>query len=50
MHNILQTEMPEMATKLLSLAHLDGMPLTARWVVDAIGDGAITAGEEGKNG
>lgn len=35
-HNILQTEMPEMATKLVSLAHLDGMPLTARWVVAAI--------------
>ena len=37
MHNILQSEMPEMATKLISLAYLDGMPLTARWVVDAIG-------------
>lgn len=36
MHNILQTEMPGMATKLISLAHLDGMPLTARWVVEAI--------------
>lgn len=36
MHAILQTEMPEMATKLVSLAHLDGMPLTAQWVVDAI--------------
>ena len=36
MHNILQTEMPAMATKLVSLAHLDGMPLTARWVVEAI--------------
>ncbi|MFZ1401271.1 MAG: hypothetical protein WAS33_30485, partial [Candidatus Promineifilaceae bacterium] len=35
-HNILQTEMPELATKLISLAHLDGMPLTARWVVEAI--------------
>ena len=35
-HNILQTEMPELATKLVSLAHLDGMPLTARWVVEAI--------------
>ena len=35
-HNILQTEMPELATKLISLAYLDGMPLTARWVVDAI--------------
>ncbi|MEZ4591267.1 MAG: 2-oxoacid:acceptor oxidoreductase subunit alpha [Chloroflexota bacterium] len=37
-HNILQTEMPELATKLISLAHLDGMPLTARWVVEAIMD------------
>ena len=36
LHNILQTEVPEMATKLVSLAHLDGMPLTARWVVEAI--------------
>lgn len=36
MHNILQTEMPEIATKLVSLAYLDGMPLTARWVVEAI--------------
>jgi 2-oxoglutarate/2-oxoacid ferredoxin oxidoreductase subunit alpha len=36
MHAILQTEMPEMATKLHSLAFLDGMPLTARWVVEAI--------------
>ena len=36
MHNILQTEMPELATRLHSLAHLDGMPLTARWVVEAV--------------
>lgn len=36
MHGILLTEMPEMATKLISLAHMDGMPLTARWIVDAI--------------
>ena len=36
MYTILQTEMPAMATKLVSLAHLDGMPLTARWVVEAI--------------
>jgi len=35
-HNILQTEVPEMATKLVSLAYLDGMPLTARWVVAAV--------------
>lgn len=38
MHNILQTEMPELATNLISLAHLDGMPLTARWVTEAILD------------
>jgi len=45
MHNILQTEMPELATRLISLAHLDGMPLTARWVVEA-----ILASEDGNNG
>ncbi len=38
-HNILQTEMPELATKLHALAYLDGMPLTARWVVEAILEG-----------
>lgn len=31
-HAILQTEMPELATKLKSVAHLDGMPLTAEWL------------------
>jgi 2-oxoglutarate ferredoxin oxidoreductase subunit alpha len=36
MHAILMTEMPEMATKLISVAHMDGMPLTARWVKEAI--------------
>ncbi|MCA9926501.1 MAG: 2-oxoacid:acceptor oxidoreductase subunit alpha, partial [Anaerolineales bacterium] len=36
LHKILQTEMPDMATKLVSLAFLDGMPLTAHWVVEAI--------------
>jgi 2-oxoglutarate/2-oxoacid ferredoxin oxidoreductase subunit alpha len=34
MHEILRLEMPDLATKLISLAFLDGMPLTARWVVD----------------
>ncbi len=33
---ILQSELPDLANKLVSLAHLDGMPLTARWVVDAL--------------
>jgi 2-oxoglutarate ferredoxin oxidoreductase subunit alpha len=36
LYTILQTEMPDLATKLTSLAHLDGMPLTARWIVEAI--------------
>ncbi|MCA9969554.1 MAG: 2-oxoacid:acceptor oxidoreductase subunit alpha [Anaerolineales bacterium] len=36
LHKILQTEMPELAPKLTSLAYLDGMPLTARWIVEAI--------------
>lgn len=36
LHAILQTEMPDLATKLVSVAHLDGMPLTARWIVEAI--------------
>ena len=35
MHQLLTLTYPEMAMKLVSLAHLDGMPLTARWVVDA---------------
>jgi 2-oxoglutarate/2-oxoacid ferredoxin oxidoreductase subunit alpha len=34
MHEILQLEMPAMATKLTSLAFLDGLPLTARWIVE----------------
>lgn len=33
LHAILQTELPDLATKLVSVAHLDGMPLTAEWVV-----------------
>jgi 2-oxoglutarate ferredoxin oxidoreductase subunit alpha len=36
MCEILLTEMPELATKLIRLAHLDGLPLTARWVVEHI--------------
>jgi 2-oxoglutarate ferredoxin oxidoreductase subunit alpha len=36
LHKILQTELPDLATKLISVAHLDGMPLTARHVVEAL--------------
>ncbi len=34
MHTILQAELPAQTNKLRSLAILDGMPLTARWVVE----------------
>lgn len=37
LHAILQSELPDLATRLISLAHLDGLPLTARWVVEALG-------------
>lgn len=48
LHAILQTEVPEMATKLVSLAHMDGMPLTARWVVESICEQeGLTAAETG---
>ena len=36
LHTILSAELPALATRLTPLAHLDGMPLTARWVVDAL--------------
>lgn len=38
LHTILRSELPELATRLVSLSYLDGMPLTARWVVEAIND------------
>ena len=41
MNQLLTLAYPEKALKLISLAHLDGMPLTAKWVVDA-----FTAKEE----
>lgn len=36
LHKILQTEMPHLAARLISVAYLDGMPLTARQVVDML--------------
>jgi len=36
MNQLLTIEYPQFATKLISLAHIDGLPLTAKWVVDAI--------------
>lgn len=34
MHQILSAELPQFATRLKSLCHLDGLPLTASWLVD----------------
>lgn len=42
LHQILVSEIPGCAMKLVSLSHLDGLPLTADWVVKAI----ITKEEE----
>lgn len=36
LHAILQTELPDLATRLVSVAHLDGMPLTARWLEERL--------------
>jgi 2-oxoglutarate ferredoxin oxidoreductase subunit alpha len=36
MHKLLQLHTPEYATRLRSIAHCDGLPLTARFVCDAI--------------
>jgi 2-oxoglutarate ferredoxin oxidoreductase subunit alpha len=35
MRQLLTLAFPEIGTKLVSLAHLDGMPLTAKWIVEA---------------
>jgi 2-oxoglutarate ferredoxin oxidoreductase subunit alpha len=32
LHQILQLEIPDCSMKLISLSHLDGLPLTADWV------------------
>ncbi len=34
MYDLLLIDNPEFATRLVSLAHIDGLPLTAKWVVD----------------
>ncbi|MCB0187460.1 MAG: 2-oxoacid:acceptor oxidoreductase subunit alpha, partial [Caldilineaceae bacterium] len=36
LHKILMTEMPEMATRLISVAKCDGMPLSARFITESI--------------
>jgi 2-oxoglutarate ferredoxin oxidoreductase subunit alpha len=36
MASLLHMEYPELASRVISLAHLDGMPLTARWITEAV--------------
>jgi 2-oxoglutarate ferredoxin oxidoreductase subunit alpha len=33
---ILRNELPDLATRLVSLAKCDGMPLSARWITEQI--------------
>jgi 2-oxoglutarate ferredoxin oxidoreductase subunit alpha len=36
MHQLLSLETPQNAANLISLSHIDGLPLTADWVVNAL--------------
>ena len=36
LHQVLRLEIPESSMNLISLSHLDGLPLTAQWVVNQI--------------
>ena len=36
LHQLLTLEVPDQATRLVSLSHIDGLPLTAKWVVNAL--------------
>ncbi len=36
LHQVLRLEIPECSMQLISLSHLDGLPLTAKWVVDQV--------------
>jgi len=45
MHQLLRLEYPELTMSLISLAHIDGLPISANWVVNA-----VTAMEDGLHG
>jgi 2-oxoglutarate ferredoxin oxidoreductase subunit alpha len=36
LHQVLRLEIPDCSMKLISLSHLDGLPMTAHWVVDQL--------------
>ena len=36
LHQLLTLEVPDLATRLVSISHSDGLPLTARWIEEEI--------------
>jgi 2-oxoglutarate ferredoxin oxidoreductase subunit alpha len=44
LHQVLRLEIPDCSMKLISLSHLDGLPLTAQWVIDQF----VSKEEQGK--
>jgi 2-oxoglutarate ferredoxin oxidoreductase subunit alpha len=36
LHQLLTVEMPEMASRLMSLSRINGFPATARWIMNSI--------------
>ncbi len=48
-HQIISLEMPDLATRLHSLAFMDGLPLTARWVAGAIISSETPDSDDGDN-
>ena len=47
MQQLVQLEVPEMAGRVRSLRNNDGLPLTARWIVDHLG--AAEGGSHGRD-
>jgi 2-oxoglutarate ferredoxin oxidoreductase subunit alpha len=48
MHQLLSLESPQNAVHLISLAHIDGLPLTAQWVLKALSEQDILLAKEAK--
>lgn len=45
LHEIIMIDFPELAVKMTSLAYIDGLPMTAEWIV-----GSVSAEEQEQNG
>ncbi len=46
MHMLLSLDVPDQATKLISLTHNNGLPMSARWVTDAVRE--LEGGKDGQ--